>query len=268
MELGVNFIDTARVYGTESVVGQAVKGKRDRIVLSTKTIVSHGGKQFSAKEIVGFLDKSLSRLQTDYIDIYNLHGVSAEDYPHCVEEIIPELMRQKDKGKIGFLGVTEQFISDPSHEMLKLALPDDYFDVIMVGFNMLNPSARNCVFPLTIQNKVATQIMFAVRRALSQPDALAEVINNLIESGDIEASLVDTDSSLGFVERHEEVESIVQAAYRFCRHEPGVTVVLTGTGSEEHLRQNVESILAGPLPDEITVRLSEIFGKVDSVSGN
>ena len=268
IDLGVNFIDTARVYGTESVVGRAVKGKREELVLSTKSIVSRGGKQLTKVEVVDCLDKSLSKLQTDYIDVYNLHGVSAEDYPYCVNEIIPELLKQKEKGKIRFLGITEQFISDPSHEMLKLALPDDYFDVVMVGFNMINPSARDCVFPLTIKNNVATQIMFAVRRALSKPDALAEVIDMLIENGDIEASLVDAGTALGFVEEHEEVESIVQAAYRFCRHEPGATIVLTGTGSEDHLKQNIESILAGPLPVEITSRLSEIFGKVDSVSGN
>ncbi len=268
LHLGVNFIDTARVYGTESVVGQAVKGKREKVVLSTKSIVSRAGKRLTAKDIIECLDKSLVKLQTDYIDIYNLHGVSAEDYPYCVNEIIPELLKQRDNGKIRFLGITEQFISDPSHQMLKLALPDDYFDVVMVGFNMLNPSARESVFPLTIQNNVATQIMFAVRRALSKPEALVEVIDKLIASGDIEAMSVAGDSSLDFVENHREVESIVQAAYRYCRHEPGATVVLTGTGSEDHLKQNVESILAGPLPVEILARLSEIFGKVDSISGN
>jgi L-galactose dehydrogenase len=268
IDLGINFIDTARAYGTESVVGQAVKGKRENIVLSTKTIVGRGDKQLTRSEVVTSLDKSLAKLQTDYIDVYNLHGVSPEDYPYCVNEIVPELLKQKEKGKIRFLGITEQFIADPSHEMLKLALPDDYFDVVMVGFNMINPSARDVVFPLTIENNVATQIMFAVRRALSKPDALAEVIDQLIESGDIEASLVEPGAALWFVEDHEEIASIVQAAYRFCSHEPGATITLTGTGNEDHLKQNVDSILAGPLPVEISTRLSEIFGRVDSVSGN
>jgi aryl-alcohol dehydrogenase-like predicted oxidoreductase len=268
IDLGVNFIDTARVYGTESAVGRATKGKRGDVVLSTKSIVSRKGIQLTKTEIVECLDKSLTKLQTDYIDVYNLHGVSAEDYPYCVNEIIPELLKQKEKGKFRFFGITEQFISDPSHEMLKLALPDDYFDVVMVGFNLINPSARDCVFPLTRQNNVATQIMFAVRRALSKPEALAEVVDRLIENGDIEASLVDADAALGFVEGHKEVASIVQAAYRFCRHEPGATIILTGTGSEVHLKQNIDSILAEPLPAEITSRLTEIFGKVDSVSGN
>ena len=152
--------------------------------------------------------------------------------------------------------------------MLQLALGDDYFDVVMVGFNLLNPSARETVFPLTIKNNVATQIMFAVRRALSQPDVLREVVGNLIGSGDLEESLVDRRSPLEFLEKNSQVKSIVEAAYRFCRFEPGVTVVLTGTGSKDHLKENIESILAGPLPSDLTEALSNLFGKIDSISGN
>src|SRR5260370_145563 len=78
-------------------------------------------------------------------------------------------------GKIRFLGITEQFGGDTAHEMLKRALPDDRFDVIMTGFSLLNPSARRAVFPLTLQHDVGTLIMFAVRRALSRPEALREM---------------------------------------------------------------------------------------------
>lgn len=268
LDLGINFIDTARAYRTEVAVGKAIKNKRDKVVLSTKSLVAGGGGLLSAAEIVESLEKSLARLQSDYIDVFNLHGVTAEQYPHCVKELLPALDRQKDAGKIRFLGITETFVQDPSHKMLQLALPDDYFDVVMVGFNLLNPSARHTVFPLSIENKVATQIMFAVRRALSQPEALVEVIEQLIESGELKEALVDRHSPLGFLQSHGEVQSIVQAAYRFCRHEPGATVVLTGTGSEDHLRENVESILAEPLPAEMMNRLDELFGSVTSISGN
>ena len=63
-------------------------------------------------------------------------------------------------------------------------------------------------------------------------------------------------------------KGLVEAAYRFCRYEPGATVVLTGTGSKEHLTENVTSIMAEPLPSDICDKLDGIFGKVDSVSGN
>lgn len=133
---------------------------------------------------------------------------------------------------------------------------------------MLNPSARRTVFPLTLRHNVATQIMFAVRRALSQPAVLGEVVEKLIAGGEVDANEVDRDDPLGFVAAHPEVESIVEAAYRFCRHERGTNVILTGTGNVTHLEENVRSILAPPLPEELLERLGTIFGNVDSVSGN
>jgi aryl-alcohol dehydrogenase-like predicted oxidoreductase len=268
LELGINFIDTARAYGTETAVGDAVLGKRDRVVISTKSFAGRAGELLSGADVVASLEKSLTRLQTDYIDIFNLHGVSKEQYPHCVTEILPALLKQQELGKIRFLGITEAFGRDSSHQMLKMALPDDHFDVVMVGFNLLNPSARHSVFPLTIEKDVATQIMFAVRRALSQPAALAEVVNKLIDDGELEETVMDRRNPLGFLEQHPGTRSVVEAAYRFCRHEPGATVVLTGTGSESHLKENIESILAEPLPPEIMTELESLFGQVDSVSGN
>jgi len=61
---------------------------------------------------------------------------------------------------------------------------------------------------------------------------------------------------------------VVEAAYRFCRHEPGADVVLTGTGDTAHLEANIAAIQAGPLAANIQDRLTRLFGGVDSISGN
>lgn len=268
LDLGINFIDTARAYGTEVAVGNAVSGKRDRVIISTKSSAGRGGELLSAETVIESLELSLTRLQTDYIDVFNLHGVTLDQYDHVEAELLPALRRAQETGKIRFLGITETFGRDPSHEMLQRALPDDHFDVIMVGFNMLNPSARKTVFPHAIERGVATQIMFAVRRALSQPAALIDEVAGLIERGEIDPERVDGNDPLGFVAGHHSIDSIVEAAYRFCRHEPGATVTLTGTGNPDHLSQNVQAILAPPLPAEVCDQLEAIFGNVDSVSGN
>lgn len=268
LDLGVNFIDTARAYGTEEAVGNALSGVRQEVVISSKTLPRTREGLMTAEEFAASLEKSLARLQTDYIDVYNLHGVSLDAYQHCVDELLPEMQRQQSLGKIRYLGVTELFVSDTSHQMLQRALPDDYFDVVMVGFNMLNPSARKTVFPLCIERNVATQIMFAVRRALSDREALLDEVTKLIENGQVNAEALDPERPFRFLEEHPEVQSTVQAAYRFCRHEPGTTVVLTGTGNKDHLSDNVASILAGPLPADVAERLDLLFGNVDSISGN
>jgi aryl-alcohol dehydrogenase-like predicted oxidoreductase len=267
LDLGINFVDTAAVYGTESVVGKAISGKRDQVVLSTKSIVIRGDRGATAAELEHSLGESLNRLGTDYIDVFHLHGVTAEQYPHCVEVLVPELERQREAGKIRFLGITETFRRDPSHGMLERALSDDHFDVVMVGFSMLNPSARRAVLSQTRSGDVGTLIMYAVRRALSQRRELEALIDQLVEQGDIDSAAL-RGQALDFVTQHPEVTSLVEAAYRFCRHEPGAHVVLTGTSSTSHLTQNVASIAAPPLPQELLDRLCDIFGSVDSISGN
>ncbi len=268
IDLGIDFIDTARAYGTEGAVARAIRGRRDSVVLSTKALPAGATGLMSASEMRESLELSLSRLGTDYVDVFHLHGVLADQYAHCTDVLLPELVRAKEAGKVRFVGITERFGTDTNHAMLERALPDDHFDVIMVGHNLLNPSARRSVFPLTRANDVGTLIMFAVRRALTNRERVGAVVAQLIDAGAIDARAVDRDDPLGFVESHREVKSLVEAAYRFCRHEPGAHVILTGTGSVEHLRENVEAILAPPLPAELSTKLERIFGNVDSVSGD
>lgn len=140
VDMGVNLIDTADVYGTEEVVGKALEAvPRDRVVISTKRLPPLGQPDPVA-ELKRGLEQSLRRLKTDYVDIYHLHSAEASSIP--------------------------------------------------------------------------------------------------------------------------------DAAYRFCRYEPGVHAVLTGTGNADHLRQNLDSLLKPPLSPAVAPRLKEIFAKVDCVSGD
>ncbi len=237
-------------------------------MISTKAGVGRGGELASAAQMAGWLDESLKKLGTDHVDIFFLHGVTLDQYPHARETLVPELRRQQAAGKIRFVAVSEQFGGDTGHAMLAKALPDDLFDVVMVGFNLINPSARERVFPLTQKQDVGTLIMFAVRETLSRSDQLRKVVAELIERGEVDPKKVDATRPLGFLRNAPGSPSVVEAAYRFCRYEPGADVVLTGTGDPEHLKANVESILAPPLPSDVRARLKDIFGAVDSISGN
>jgi aryl-alcohol dehydrogenase-like predicted oxidoreductase len=152
--------------------------------------------------------------------------------------------------------------------MLQRAVADDCWDVMMVGFNVLNPSARDRVFPGTRAKSIGIEVMFAVRRVLSRPDELTRVVQELVEHGRLDGGDVDADDPLGFLVHDGGASSVVDAAYRFARHEPGCHVVLTGTGNVEHLEQNVRSIDAPPLPDADLARLRTLFGHLDHLSGN
>ncbi|NQW01574.1 MAG: aldo/keto reductase [Rhodospirillales bacterium] len=273
-DLGVSFFDTAAVYKTESIVGEALKDHRDQVVLSTKAQIIKPGSPALGNELAppaqirASLEASLGNLQTDYVDVFHLHGVMPDQYDHCRNHLVPELIQMREQGKIRFFGITERFISDTNHTMLAKALNDDIWDVMMVGFNLINPSARKSVFPLTRQKGVATLIMFAVRAALSKQAALTDLLHELADQQLIEPELANAAAPLGFLTDAGAARSIMDAAYRFCRFEPGAEVILTGTGSIDHLRENIRSICDDALPDGVLRRLDDLFGHIDTVSGN
>ena len=265
IDAGVNLIDTAEAYGTEGLVGEALRGlDRSQLVISTKKSYR---KEISPTLVRTGVETSLKLLQTDYIDIYNLHGVHPDHYPMLREEILPTFFQLRGEGKIRFIGVSEMFGDDKTHQMLIDSLPDHIWDVAMIGFNILNQTARQAVFPKTIEQNVAVQIMFAVRRALSQPEKLVAAIQELINLGQLDPADIDLANPLGFVLEESDATSIVDAAYRFCRYEPGVHVVLSGTGNPEHLQANIDSLCRPPLPDSVVQRLRYIFRNASAVTG-
>jgi len=265
LELGITFIDTAESYGTEALVGTALAGVRwHGVVLSTKKSITEQGRLITAAELVGGLEASLKRLRTDYVDVYHLHGVRAEQYDHAVAELVPAMHKLRAAGKIRFLGITEQFGSDTGHNMLARAVHDDW-DVLMVGFNILNQSARSRVLAETRRRGMGVLCMFAVRKVLSQPDKLRETVGALAQQGLIDPSEVNLADPLDFV--RQAADSLPDVAYRFCRAEPSIHVVLSGTGNIQHLEANVASILRPALPDSLRARLVELFANIDTVSG-
>lgn len=274
IDLGINFIDTALIYRTEEAVGLGIEGRdRSKLFISTKSWVGNGGAEtgpenLTAVEFTENLNASLRRLKTDYVDLFHLHGVSLAQLEHVREVLLPEMKHQQLAGKIRYIGITELFRFDTVHQMLKAALPTNEFDVAMVGFNLLNPSARKIVFPLTMQNDVGTLIMFAVRRGLNSTKNTREAVAELLAKHEVDPALINPDDPLDFLRLTPGVKSQIEAAYRFCRHEPGAHVILTGTGSATHLDENIASILAPPLPSETQAKLETIFGEASSASAN
>jgi L-galactose dehydrogenase len=269
IDLGINFIDTAQSYGTERIIGKAIAGiPRDQIVISTKKTLPDAGQPNAENEIKKGLEQSLKQLGTDYIDVYHLHGVEPKDYDFSRQRLMPTMRRLREQGKIRFIGVTEGFVQDPSHQMLQQSLNEDLWDVVMVGFNLLNPSARRTVFSTTQAKRVGVLNMFAVRRALSQPDRSKAIVADLIQKGAISRGAMNTQDPLDFMLRESNAKTLPEVAYRFCRHERGVHVVLTGTGNPAHLKANVESILKPALPAPVLQKLEAIFGNLDTLTGN
>jgi aryl-alcohol dehydrogenase-like predicted oxidoreductase len=266
IELGVNLFDTAASYGTEDVLSRAIKTvPRDQVVICTKAPFSWSTGRATPEGIVAVLDNSLKQLGTDYIDVYQLHGVPPANYRHALEELAPVLLRERDKGKFRFLGITETAPHDLQHETLHQAAQDGAWDVVMVGFSMMHQNARQRVFPRTREHKIGTLLMFAVRNIFSQPGRLQATLRELAAEGQVSADLAESDDPLGFLVHESGASSVVDACYRYVRHEPGVDVVLFGTGSPAHLKTNIASLLKPPLPPADHRKIGDLCGHLVGV---
>ena len=266
LDLGVNFIDTAQFYGTETIVGKAISGRpRDSVVISTKHKVGKGVTPEAITALQKSLDESLRALGSDHVDLYCLHTVLPADYPLVAERILPVLEREREKGRIRYFGITEFAAHDPHHDMLQQALTDNHWDAVMVAFHLLNQNARKRVFALTLKHHVGTMLMFAVRALFSVPGRLKQDIRRLVDDGRLPAALADKDNPLDFLLHAGGAANLIEAAYRYARHEPGANLVLFGTGNPDHVEPNVRAITAPPLPEADRQRVAELFGALTNV---
>ena len=219
------------------------------------------------EELETSLDASLEQLNREWIDIYHLHGVMPEEYREISEKLYPVLERMKEKGKIRFIGITEMFGRDSGHKMLDMALTDDLWDVVMVGFSAINFCARS-LFERTRKQGVGVLDMFAVRRSLRDLATIEERIQGFVADGDIDAEAASRERPFAYALESGACETVPELSYRFCRHDPGIDVVLSGTSSIGHLEDNVRSMAKPPLPPEVTRRVEAVFGGVSTLSGN
>ena len=127
VDMGINFFDTARVYqggNNERMVGAALKGKRQKLVLSSKTLAP------TKDGALAHLDTSLKELQTDYLDIWYLHSKSKPE--HITDDLMEAQRIAKQQGKIRFAGIS----SHVGHrELIPAVLKANHFDVLLASYN-------------------------------------------------------------------------------------------------------------------------------------
>lgn len=263
VDLGVNFLDTAEAYGTEEIVGAAVRHyDRDKLVISTKAIFRAGD---SAEKVMPRVEAALKRLGLDYVDIFHFHAVDPSAYEHHRDVLAPALVKLKEQGKVRHIGITETGPRDPEQKMLAQAIQEAPWEVTMLAYSMMNQGARRGVFPTTLRRGIGTLLMFVVRNIFSNAAYRRDVFAKLIEQGHLEPSILSDGDPLSFLVADGAAESITDAAYRYARHEQGADVILFGTGNKDHVKANVESILRPALPAPIIERLHTQFGHLTGV---
>src|SRR5512145_12118 len=246
LELGVNFIDTSDAYGagySETLLGQALRGKRDKVVLATKggnTMVgpNRGKRNFSPDYISRVMDESLKRLQTDYIDLYQLHNPTVEVIERG--EVWDVLERAQRVGKIRHYGVSINTMEEGI-----AAVKDGRAETIQVEYNLLAQEPREKIFPLAEQANVAIIARMPLKRGILTGKMTAadearfqgEDVRARSFKGEAFAKELAKAEQLKFLV-HGPVKNLGQAAIAFCIAHPAVSVVIPGARNAEQMREN------------------------------
>jgi predicted aldo/keto reductase-like oxidoreductase len=147
LDLGITFLDTANGYTTsEERIGKAIKGRREGVFLATKS----GAR--TADDIKSHLKLSLKRLGTDYIDLYQFHGVSRAEHLKIVLDpggLLAVVEEARKAGVVKHIGITSH-----SMDIAKEAVKSDCFETLMFPFNFITDEAADELLPLCREHNV------------------------------------------------------------------------------------------------------------------
>ncbi|MCK4754222.1 MAG: aldo/keto reductase [Calditrichia bacterium] len=254
IDLGCNFIDTADVYGhghSEELIGKAVAGKRQDIFIATKV----GGDFYHSSPRLNFdpdyirfaLEKSLKRLNTDYIDLYQLHNPPL----HLIQDgtIFDIFFKLKTEGYIRAIGLS---IFEPTEGVE--AIRKDSIDCIQVVFNIFNRQAAKDLFPLARDNNIG----IIAREPLNNGLLTGKFTGfEDFEEGDIRSrwSQKYFEHLVNFTQRlrsvvKEEDRSLSQTAIQFVLAQSAVSTVIPGMKTGDQVEENFRSINLKQMTEE------------------
>lgn len=260
LDLGCNFFDTADVYGyghSEEILGKALRNNRDRFIVATKVgadfYSGRNQKSFSPDYIRRALDKSLERLNTDYLDVYQLHNPPLKliERPETYE-ILQELKRE---GKIRAWGIS---IFDPVEGMtaLKITQPD----CLQVVYNVFSTRAAQELMPRAL----AANCAIIAREPLANGFLTGKYdLEAKFETGDIRhdwpqhyiAARVQAAASLLPLLKN---RSMAQLCLQFVLAQKAVTTTIPGIKTSEQCQENLAVSDLEPLPEPVIAAILEL----------
>jgi aryl-alcohol dehydrogenase-like predicted oxidoreductase len=255
LDAGVNMFDTADVYSggaSEEVLGEAVKGRRDSMILSTKTGLPMGEGPFDAgtsrSRLITATDAALKRLGTDYIDLLQLHAFDAHT---PVEEVLATLDTLVQAGKIRYVGVSN-FSGWQIMKSLGVAGRHGYprYVANQAYYSLIGRDYEWELMPLGLDQGVGAvvwsplgwgRLTGKVRRGQPLPG-----VSRLHETADF-GPPVDDELLFRVIDALDEVaeetgKTIPQIAINWLLRRPTVSSVIIGARNEEQLRQNLGAV--------------------------
>ncbi len=235
IDAGINLIDTARAYGTaEVILGEALKGRRDQVVLATKVATQAiGGVPLKGDDLrrhmLTSLEESLAALQTGHIDIWQIHNVDRTVLAEA--EVVAEVFDQvRASGQVRFCGG-----SFYGAELPLQALPLNLFEVMQITYSILDQRLADQFFPLA----AAANVGICARSVLLK-GALTERAEHL--PNHLHELRLRSRAFRELITANKLGATPAQAAIAFALAQPAIHAVLIGVRTEEELRSNLHSL--------------------------
>ncbi len=235
---GINFFDTATGYGgghSEELLGKTIKGQREKVVISSKC----SAPGLTAEKARTSVEKSLSRLNTDYIDVYLVHWPNPNV---SVEEPIEQLMKLKDEGKIKAIGVSNFTLGH-----LKRAVKVGRIDVFQPCYSMYWRHIESELMPYCIENEIGIMSYSSIAQGLltgkftkdwefAETDMRRTTIP-LFKSPTYEMAIEATEKIKLIGEKYG--KSPVQTAINWTINKQGITSAIVGAKRPEQVMENL-----------------------------
>ena len=257
LEAGLNMFDSADVYSAgraEEILGKAIEGKRDQVLISTKGTFRTGEGPYdvgsSRHHLTRTIERSLKRLGTDYIDLFQLHGFDAQT---PIEEALSTLDDFVRAGKIRYIGVSN---FSGWHLMKSLGIAEKYgwarYVAHQAYYSLIGRSYEWELMPLGLDQKVGAvvwsplgwaRLTGKIRRGSPLPESsrLQSQLN-----ADV-APPVDEEHLYRVVDALDEIaaetgKTVPQIAINWLLQRPTVSTVVIGARNEDQLRQNLGAV--------------------------
>jgi L-galactose dehydrogenase len=254
LDLGMNFIDVSPYYGAtraETVLGRALKGiPRNRYVLATKVgQYGDGVFDFSAARVTRSLDESCARLGVDFIDLLQCHDIEFADLNQIVNETLPALVKLRDAGRIGHIGIT--------------GLPLKIFPAVIdrVASGVVETVLSFCRYELN-DTALESLIPYLRKKEIGIINASPTGMGLLTERGVPTwhpAPMTMVAGARRAVEYCRSVGAdIVKLAVQFCAANPAIATTLVGSANPENIRKNA-AYVDEPTDFELMAKVLELL---------
>ncbi len=259
LDHGINYLDTADLYdfgANEEIVGNAIRGKRDSVIVATKVgnrwnDVESGWRWDPSKNYIKSAVKdSLHRLKLNYIDLYQAHGGTIEDN---IDETIEAFEELKKEGLIRYYG-----ISSIRPNVIKYYLQNSSLVSIMMQYSLLDRRPEEWL-SLLAEHNVNVIARGPVAKGLLTERILAKASDKIKEQGYLNYSFAEVKEITDKMKNQFGSTKTVNAlALQYILSHPEVSAVIPGASSIEQLQENIEAASATPLESEELAFLKSI----------